>query len=156
MQRLLVLAISVVLLTACTSELTEQETLTTFTSAGTEYGLVITPNDQGVDTPCVGVAADFEGGSGSAIACPTEEDEIDEYANAIEFRGRYFVVGYGLEEHEQIDLDDAVAVVTSDETRGRRFFAVHLGESPGTDPFDIPVVAPDGMTRSIVSYGTDT
>ena len=142
------------LLAACTP--TRVELLASFTSGDVEYELVTQTNHQGPDAPCVGVSNDLDTGAGIiSMACPTVEAEETQYAASLEAQGSVFVVGYGLEPGEQIEFDDAVRVITTGQVDGRRFFLIQLTESPGTEPFEISVRAPDGTTRSIVSHGVE-
>ena len=156
MRKQLLAVCAIILVAACTSSgRSESETLTTFVSDGIEYELHTSPNSQGPEAPCVGVTADMDDGVSSVISCPTEDSEEDQYANAVDFDGEYFVVGYGLTQGEEIVLEDAVSVTISEGTDGRWFFAVQLEESPGSESFAVPITASDGSTRSITSYGVD-
>lgn len=144
---------AIMLVAACTSgDQSGSEALTTFVSDGIEYELHTSPNSQGPEAPCVGVTVDLDDGARSVIACPTEDSEEDQYANALDLDGEYFVVGYGLTPGEEVALDDATI---SEGTHGRRFFVVQLEESPGSQSFEVPITGSDGSTRSITSYGVD-
>lgn len=146
---------AIILVAACTSgDRSESEILTTFVSDGIEYELHTSPNSQGPEAPRVGVTADLDVAR-SVMACPTEDSEEDQYANAVDFDAEYFLVGYGLHQGEEIALEEAVSSTIREGTDGRRIFVVQLEESPGSESFEIPITASDGSTRSITSYGVD-
>lgn len=86
---------------------------------------------------------------------PTESSEIDEYASAVEFRDSYFVLGYGLEDGEEIMLETAERIITTEKVGGTRFFVIELTSSPGAESFEIPIGTPDGIVRSTPSHGVD-
>jgi hypothetical protein len=123
--------------------------LDTFSSGEVVYEFRIYGNSQGPQAPCVGIEFDLEiGGRHATMACPTESSEEFEYAAQIQTPPWTFLVGYGLEEDETIDVDDAIRVIVTDRINGRRFFLVQFGR-PVDDSFELPVTQPNGTTRFI-------
>lgn len=125
------------------------ELLDSFSSGDVVYEFRTYPNSQGPEAPCVGVEYDLEtGGRRATMACPTEASEEFEYASQIHASPWTFVVGYGLEAGENIAVDDATRVITTEEINGRRFFLIQYRQ-PVDESFRVPVTQPDGTTRFI-------
>ncbi len=152
-----VLAVMAVILAACAvSEPSLDEparVLAEFTADGTTYEFQAITNTQGPSAPCVGVATL---GSNQKVnaACPTEQAQEDEYASFVGVHDQVFVVGYGLESDERIELPKAITIITTDVVNGRRFFLIQLRQPPASNPFDIVVHGPDG-TRTIPAKGNE-
>jgi hypothetical protein len=74
--------------------------------------------------------------------------EETQYAAALDVSAWVFVVGYGLESGEEVELGDAVAAITT-ESEGRHFFLIQLTQTSDTESYEILVTRQDGTTRSI-------
>jgi len=123
-------------------------TLETFSSGDVVYEFRTYDNAQAPDAPCVGLEFDLETGRRATMACPSLESEETEYAGRLSVSPWTFVLGYGLQPGESIQVEDAVRVLTTSEVDGRRFFLIQFSQPPG-DSFEIPVYGPDGTVRFI-------
>lgn len=123
--------------------------LDTFSSGDVVYEFRTYTNNQGPKAPCVGVEFDLETGVRRAtMACPTESSEEVEYGAQVQASPWTFLVGYGLEDHETLDVDDAIRVITTERINGRRFFLIQFRQ-PVDDSYEVPVTRPDGTTQFI-------
>jgi hypothetical protein len=128
------------------------ELLYTFESGGIVYQFRAFPNQQGPDAPCVGVTTDLSSEVRSTMGCPTEQKEATEYAARISLGGAEFLVGYGLQEGETIQIPDAIHTFISDEVDGRRFFITQIPQAPNTEPITIEILTTDGTTRNLNAH----
>lgn len=128
--------------------------LDSFSSGEVVYEFRTYTNTEGPGAPCVGVTYRDESGITVTMACPTEEAEESEYAAQVDASPWNFVVGYGLEPGESIEVEDAVRVVTTEQVNGRRFFLVQLDQPPDGS-FQVPITRPDGTTRFITPVPPD-
>ncbi len=117
------------------------------------HNLLLTPNQQGPDAPCVGISRMADAGTSLEAACPTEASERVEFAAAIEIEAGTFVVGYGLRPKETIDTPGSIQSFVRIGPGMVGYFLVELPDSPGTDRFELVVTSPDGSTRTITSHG---
>jgi hypothetical protein len=129
--------------------------LDSFSSGDIVYEFRTYPNNQGPDAPCIGVTYDIETKSTATMACPTEESEESEYAAPVHTDPWTFVVGYGLDPGETIEVEEAVRVVTTEQVNGRRFFLIQFDQARD-ESFEVPVTRPDGTTRYITVKPPDS
>ena len=133
----------------------DSTTLSSFRSNGVEYDFVSVANNQGPDAPCIGVVGHFESHVTATTACPTDDAATDTYGAVIEVDRAVFVVGYGLDKGETIDVPDATRVLVTEPVDDLRFFLLELWANPPTGTFEVVVARPDGGTRTIPAYASD-
>lgn len=105
------------------------------------------------EAPCVYVSARTNVGIESVSSCPMKREEQHEYGAAVEVHERAFVVGYGLEEGEQLVLPEAQHVHLTEPIDGRRYFFAEIPGIPPTPTFDLEITDASGGKRVIPVHG---